>query len=157
MAHKKVVYIPMAADILHPGHLNIIREGQKLGVVVVGLLTDEAIASYKRIPFMQYEHRFEVVKSVKGVSRVIPQEALDYRPNLRKLKPDYFMHGTDWRTGIMKMPRQQAIETLAEWGGQLVEPQYTEGISSTAIINKIKAAGISPASFEEFIKMNPES
>lgn len=140
---KKLVYIPMAADILHPGHLNIIREGQKLGEVVIGLLTDRAIASYKKVPYMKYEERLEVIKNVKGVDRVIPQTALDYRPNLRKLKPDYFVHGTDWRTGVMKKPRQQAIDTIAQWGGTLVEPEYTEGVSSTDIYRSIKSSGIS--------------
>src|SRR5437868_1037087 len=114
---KKLVYIPMAADILHPGHLNIIKEGQKLGEVVIGLLTDKAIASYKRVPFMKYEQRLEVIKNIKGVDRVIAQTTLDYRPNLRKLKPDYFVHGTDWRSGVLSKPRQQAIGILAEWGG----------------------------------------
>jgi phosphoenolpyruvate mutase len=141
---RKLVYIPMAADILHPGHLNIIKEGQKLGEVVVGLLTDQAIASYKRVPFMKYEQRLEVIQSIKGVDRVIPQTTLDYRPNLRKLKPDFFVHGTDWRKGVMSKPRQQAIETIAEWGGKLVEPEYTEGISSTEFHQKLKSAGISP-------------
>ena len=143
---KKLVYIPMAADILHPGHLNIIKEGQKLGEVVVGLLTDEAIASYKRVPFMKYEQRLEIINNIKGVDKVIPQETLDYRPNLRKLKPDYFVHGTDWRAGVMSRPREQAIAVIAEWGGKLVEPKYTDGISSTDLHLKLKLAGISPTS-----------
>ncbi len=134
----------MAADILNSVHINIIKEGRKLGEVVVGLLTDEAIASYKRVPYMEYEQRLVIVKNVKGVSKVIPQTTLDYRQNLRKLKPDYFMHGTDWRTGVMQEVRQQAIDTIAEWGGVLVEPAYTEGISSSAINQRIKSIGISP-------------
>jgi len=129
----------MAVDILHPGHLNIIREGAKLGEVVVGLMTDEALISYKRVPFMDYKQRYEVISSVKGVSRVIPQTSTDYRPNLRKLKPAYFIHGTDWRTNVLQEPRQQAIETISEWGGILVEPAYTEGVSSTAILEKIRS------------------
>lgn len=137
---RKLVYIPMAADILHPGHLNIIKEGQKLGEVVVGLLTDQAVTSYKRVPFMKYKQRLEVIKNIKGVDRVIPQRTLDYRPNLLKLKPDYFVHGTDWQSGVMSKPRQQALETIAEWGGKVVEPKYTEGISSTEIYNKLKAS-----------------
>lgn len=134
----KIVYIPMAADILHRGHINIIKEGQKLGLVIIGLLTDEAITDYKRVPVMVYEERLAVVENIKGVHKVIPQTELDYRANLKKLKPDYFMHGTDWRTGVMSKPRQQAIETISKWGGELVEPEYTKGISSSDIINNIK-------------------
>jgi bifunctional ADP-heptose synthase (sugar kinase/adenylyltransferase) len=74
------------------------------------------------------------------VDRVIAQTTLDYRPNLRKLKPDYFVHGTDWRSGVMQAPRQQAIDTIKEWGGKLVEPKYTEDISSTAMYEKLKAS-----------------
>jgi phosphoenolpyruvate mutase len=113
---KKLVYIPMAADILHPGHLNIITEGQKLGEVVIGLLTDEAIASYKRVPYMKYEQRLQVVNNVKGVNRVVPQTTLDYRP----------------------------IAVIAEWGGKLIEPEYTKDVSSTNIILDLKSGGISP-------------
>jgi phosphoenolpyruvate mutase len=141
---KKLVYIPMAADILHPGHLNIITEGQKLGEVVIGLLTDEAIASYKRVPYMKYEQRLQVVNNVKGVNRVVPQTTLDYRPNLRKLKPDYLVHGSDWRSGVMSKPREQAIAVIAEWGGKLIEPEYTKDVSSTNIILDLKSGGISP-------------
>jgi phosphoenolpyruvate mutase len=141
---KKLVYIPMAADILHPGHLNIITEGQKLGEVVIGLLTDEAIASYKRVPYMKYGQRLQVVNNVKGVNRVVPQTTLDYRPNLRKLKPDYLVHGSDWRSGVMSKPREQAIAVIAEWGGKLIEPEYTKDVSSTNIILDLKSGGISP-------------
>lgn len=137
---RKVVYIPMCADILHAGHLNIIKEGQKLGEVIVGLLTDEAVASKKRLPFMNYEQRFEVVSNIKGVDKVIAQDTSDYSPNLRKLKPDFVVHGDDWR----KEARQQVLDTLAEWRGKLIEIKYTEGISSTLLLEKLKARGVTP-------------
>jgi len=138
--HKKVVYIPMCADIVHSGHLNIIKEGQKLGEVTVGLLTDEAVASKKRLPYMNYSQRLEVISSIKGVDKVIPQNTSDYRPNLRKLKPDFVVHGDDWR----KEARQQVIDTISKWDGRLVEVKYTEAISSTSLHKKLKAVGISP-------------
>ncbi len=138
---NKIVYIPMCADIVHAGHLNIIKEGQKRGDVIVGLLTDEAIASKKRLPFMDYEQRFEVVSNIKGVDKVVPQDTPDYRPNLRKLKPDFVVHGDDWR----KEAKQQVVDTISKWGGKLVELKYTEGISSTALHQKLKSTGISPA------------
>jgi phosphoenolpyruvate mutase len=137
---KKVVYIPMCADIVHVGHLNIIKEGQKLGEVTVGLLTDEAVASKKRLPFMDYKQRFEVVSNIKGVDKVIPQSTPDYRPNLHKLKPDFVVHGDDWR----KESKQQVVDTISEWEGKLVEVKYTEGISSTLLNEKLKAGGILP-------------
>lgn len=141
---KKLVYIGMSADILHPGHINIIKEGQKLGEVVIGLLTDEAIAGYKRLPYMSYSQRLEILKNIKGIVKVIPQTTLDYRPNLRKLKPDYVVHGTDWRSGVQKQTRRQVIETLKEWKGSLVEPEYTEGVSSTKLNQKLKSESTSP-------------
>ena len=141
---NKTVYVAMSADIIHPGHLNIIREASKLGDVTVGVLTDAAIASYKRLPYMNYEQRAAVVAALKGVARVIPQEQLDYIPNLLKLKPDFVVHGTDWREGVQAKTRQGVIDTLAQWGGQLVEPEYTPGISSTQLNKAIREVGTTP-------------
>lgn len=140
----KTVYVAMSADIIHPGHLNIIKEAAKLGEVTVGVLTDAAIASYKRLPYMNYEQRAAVVAQLKGVVRVIPQEQLDYIPNLKKLKPDFVVHGTDWRSGVQAKTRQGVIDTLATWGGKLVEPEYTEGISSTQLNKAIREVGTTP-------------
>ena len=88
MNTKKTVYVGMSADMIHPGHLNIIKEAAKLGTVTVGVLTDEAIASYKRLPYLSYDQRAVIVSALKGVDKVIPQTTLDYVPNLEKLKPD---------------------------------------------------------------------
>ena len=140
----KRVYVAMSADIIHPGHLNIIKEASKLGDVTVGVLTDAAIASYKRLPYMNYEQRAAVVRALKGVVEVIPQEQLDYIPNLLKLKPDFVVHGTDWREGVQAKTRQGVIDTLAQWGGRLVEPEYTPGISSTQLNKAIREVGTTP-------------
>ena len=141
---SKLVYVAMSADIIHPGHLNIIKEASKLGDVTVGVLTDAAIASYKRLPYMNYEQRAAVVAALKGVTKVIPQEQLDYIPNLLKLKPDFVVHGTDWREGVQAKTRQGVIDTLAQWGGRLVEPEYTPGISSTQLNKAIREVGTTP-------------
>jgi phosphoenolpyruvate phosphomutase / 2-hydroxyethylphosphonate cytidylyltransferase len=138
---RKVAYVGMSADLVHPGHLNVLREAARLGDVMVGLLTDAAIASYKRLPYMTFEQRREVVESLKGVCRVVPQETLDYVPNLRQYKPDYVVHGDDWRAGVQSQVRERVIEALAEWGGQLVEVPYTEGISSTQLHQAMKEVG----------------
>ena len=140
----KQVYVAMAADLIHPGHLNILREAAKLGEVTVGVLTDAAIASYKRLPYMTYEQRAEVVSCLKSVSHVVPQEEMDYMPNLLKLRPDFVVHGTDWREGTLVKVRQNVIDTLATWGGKLVEPEYTEGISSTQLNKAIREVGTTP-------------
>lgn len=143
MANKKV-YVGMSADIIHPGHLNIIHEAQKLGDVIVGVLTDEAIASYKRLPYLTYEQRALVVKNLKGVSQVIPQTTLDYRPNLEMLRPDFVVHGDDWKEGVQKETRQKVIDTLATWGGKVIDIPYTQGISSTQLNLRLKEIGTTP-------------
>lgn len=141
---EKLVYVPMAVDVIHPGHLNIIRVASQLGKVMVGLFTDQAIASYKRAPYMNYEQRKEIIKNIKGVDVVVRQETPDYVPNLRKYKPAYMVHGTDWREGPLAAVRQKAIEVMAEWGGEVVEPEYTKDISSTKLITSIKHNGVMP-------------
>ena len=142
--NKKIVYVGLSADILHQGHINILKTAYKLGEVTVGLLTDQAIASYKKIPHLNFKQREIVLKNMKFVSKVIPQNTLDYRPNLKLLKPDYVVHGDDWKTGIQKKTRLQVIKTLKQWGGKLVEPGYTQNISSTLIKKNILKVGTSP-------------
>ena len=139
-----LVYVGMSADIIHHGHVNIIKEAHKLGNVVVGLLTDEAIASYKRVPLLGFQERKQVVENITGVHKVIPQKTLDYVPNLKRVRPQYVVHGDDWRTGVQRKTRQRVITVLKEWGGKLVEPVYTPGISSTEIIQHLVEAGITP-------------
>jgi phosphoenolpyruvate mutase len=141
---KKSVYVGMSADLVHPGHINIIKHAAELGDVTVGLLTDKAIASYKRVPFMTWEQRAAVVENLKGVVRVVPQHMLDYIPNLREHKPDYVVHGDDWQTGVQAKTRQAVIDALAEWGGELVEVPYTQGISSTKLQGAMKEIGTTP-------------
>ena len=140
----KSVYVAMSADLVHPGHLNIIREAGELGSVTIGLLTDAAIASYKRLPYMSFEQRKEVVENLKGVARVVAQDTLDYVPNLKQYRPDCVVHGDDWREGVQKDVRQAVIDTLAEWGGKLVEIPYTKGISSTQLHAAMKEIGTTP-------------
>ncbi|MEZ4689356.1 MAG: phosphoenolpyruvate mutase [Ignavibacteria bacterium] len=141
---NKKVYVGMSADLIHPGHLNIINEARKLGEVTIGLLTDKAIASYKRLPFLTYDQRKIIIENIKGVDKVIPQETLDYVENLKMLKPDYVVHGDDWKKGVQSQTRQRVIDTLAEWGGELVEVEYTKGISSTQLNMGMKEIGTTP-------------
>jgi phosphoenolpyruvate mutase len=126
----KKVYVAMSADIIHPGHLNIIKLARDLGEVIVGLLTDEAVATYRRLPYLTYEQREIIITNIKGVKEVIPQNSGDYTENLLLIKPDFVVHGDDWQSGIQKGVRERVIETLKAWGGQLIEPRYTPGFSS---------------------------
>jgi len=139
-----LVYIGMSADLIHQGHLNIISEGRKRGKVIIGLLTDEAISSYKRLPLIAYDERKLIVENLKGVDKVVSQKTLDYRPNLNELKPDFVIHGDDWKEGVQSKIRKQVIDELSKWGGTLIEPEYTKGISSTDLITAVKERGITP-------------
>jgi phosphoenolpyruvate phosphomutase len=144
LAETKTVYVGMSADLIHPGHLNVIDVARQLGEVTIGLLTDRAIASYKRLPMMSFEQRKLVAENIKGVSRVVAQETLDYVPNLRKYRPDFVVHGDDWKVGAQREVRLAVIEALSEWGGELVEPTYTPGVNSTALVLANKELGTTP-------------
>ena len=137
----KKVYVGMCADLIHHGHLNIINNAKKYGEVTIGLLTDSAIASYKRLPALNYEQRKIVVENIKGVDKVIPQDTLDYIPNLEELKPDYVVHGDDWKIGVQKQVRQQVIDKLNQWGGKVIDVPYTKDVSSTKLHNHLKEIG----------------
>ena len=113
----KIVYIAMSADLITPSHVKIIQEASKLGEVVIGLLTDRAVAGYQRLPYMPYEERKVVMENMLGVKKVVPQDTLDHVPNLLKIKPDFVFHRHDWSTGVLRETRQRVIETLKEWGG----------------------------------------
>lgn len=134
---KKIVYVAFSADFLHSGHIKILKKASSLGYVVVGVLTDEAISSFKTIPLINYEQRLLLFENLKYVNKVIPQKTLDYRPNLRKIRPNYVVHGDDWKKGILKSTRQQVINELKKWSGKLIEPKYTKNISSSEIRNQI--------------------
>ena len=139
---KKIVYVGLAADIVHEGHINILKTAAKLGYVIVGLLTDKAIASYKKLPYLEYNQRKIILQNIKYVNQVVEQKTLDYVKNLKSFKPNYVVHGDDWKIGIQKKTRQRVIKTLKLWGGKLIEPRYTRNISSSKIKNKIFSFGV---------------
>ena len=144
MKLKKKVYVGLSVDIIHEGHINILRTASRYGEVIVGLLTDEAIASYKNIPYLDYNRRKIIVQNIKYVKKVIPQYTLSYVSNLNLIKPHYVVHGDDWKKGVQKKTRQDVIKALKKWSGKLIEPKYTKNISSTLIKNRILEIGISP-------------
>lgn len=140
----KTVYVAMSADIIHQGHLNVFNEARKLGNIIVGLHTDDVIRGYWRNPIMKYEERKEVVSNIKGVVSVVPQDSLDQVENLIKLKPNYVLHGDDWKEGFQKNLREKVIEAIKEWEGELVEVPYTQGVSISKLDEEIAQIGITP-------------
>ncbi|WP_032122085.1 phosphoenolpyruvate mutase [Clostridium amazonitimonense] len=140
----KKVYVAMSADLIHHGHLNVIEKARNLGEVIVGLHTDEVISEYWRNPFLNYEERKKIIENIKGVSKVIPQDTLDQVPNLLRERPDYVVHGDDWKEGLQKNLRDRVINTLAEWKGELIEIKYTEGVSISKLDNAIGQLGTTP-------------
>ena len=144
MKMKKKVYVGLSVDIIHEGHINILKTAYRYGDVIVGLLTDEAIASYKNIPHLNYARRKVIIENIKFVKKVIPQNTLSYVPNLKIIKPEFVVHGDDWKEGVQKQTRKDVIKVLKEWGGKLIEPKYTKNISSTKIKNMILEIGSSP-------------
>ncbi len=141
---NKVVYLGMVGDILHPGLINIISEATKLGDVMVGLYTDKAIAAYRRLPYMTYGQRKQVVENIKGVSQVVPQDDYSYIPNLLKYKPNYIIHGDDWKEGRDSELRDAVFKTMHEIGGEVVEIPYTKGINSSSLGKDIRGIGTTP-------------
>lgn len=159
MENKKTVYIAMSADVIHSGHINVIEEGAKYGDVIIGLLTDEAIATYKRLPILDYETREKIFKNIKNVSKVVKQSTLDYTENLRNLKPNYVVHGDDWKEGVQALIREKVIEVLKEWDGELIEVPYTKGISSTDLASQYRFLENTPdnrrSKLKKLLKVKP--
>ena len=121
----KQVYICFSTDIIHNGHLSILKKAAELGTVTVGILTDEVVASYKHYPLIPLDERIAMFDSLKYVSRVVVQETLDYTDVLLRLRPDIVVHGDDWLVGYQANIRQRVIDVLAGWGGELIEFPYT--------------------------------
>jgi phosphoenolpyruvate phosphomutase len=140
----KSVYLGMSMDVLHHGHVNIINEAAKYGQLTIGLLTDEVIARNKRVPMLKFEERKKILQNIIGVHEVIVQEEWSYVTNIKKLKPDYFFHGSDWLEGPLTSIRNEVIHTLRTYGGELVEIPYTKGVSSTLLADETAKVGVSP-------------
>ena len=122
----KKVYLCVSTDVVHNGHIKIITRAAQLGELTIGVMSDEAVAEYKRFPLIGFDERCEIIENIKGVARVVKQDSLDYEDNLLKYKPDIVVHGDDWRTGLQQPIRAKVIETLKTYGGELVEFPYTD-------------------------------
>jgi phosphoenolpyruvate mutase len=122
----KKVYMGFSTDVLHGGHMAIIQKAASLGELTIGMLSDEAIVSFKRFPILNYTERVKLVEAIKGVHTVVQQATLSYAENLRKYKPDIVVHGDNWKSGPQKAIRDEVIEILKEYGGELVETAYAD-------------------------------
>lgn len=123
---SRTVYMCFSTDVIHSGHIAIIRRAEKLGRLIIGMLSDEAIASYKRFPLIPYAERKSVYENIAGVYCVVEQKTLSYADNLRRLRPDYVVHGDDWQEEFQKPIRDEVVSVLAEYGGRLVEFPYAD-------------------------------
>ena len=140
----KKVYLGMIGDIMHPGLINIINEGAKYGDVMIGLFTDKAIANHRRLPYLTWEQRKNVIEHIKGVASVVPQEEWSYIENLKKYKPDYIIHGDDWLYGPDKYIRDEVFKVMEQLGGKVIEIPYTKGISDSSLKEEIDSLGVTP-------------
>ena len=137
-------YVTLIGDVIHPGNLNVINEASKRGELIVGLLTDKAIAERERPPFLDYSQRETIVKNIKGVSKVVPQDDWCGEDNLRQYKPKYVIHGDDWVHNNRSPIREKTIKILSEWGGEVIDIPYTQGINSSVIMTTRREFGTTP-------------
>ena len=144
MKKSPKVYVGMSIDILHHGHINILEKASEFGKVIVGLLSDKAISTGKRMPLLTFEQRKKIVANLKNVSEIVIQDEWDYSKNLIKYRPDFMIHGDDWLSGPLAPFRELAIKALNTYGGKLIEIPYTKGISSTKLIENFKEVGTTP-------------
>ncbi len=136
---NKIVYMSFSTDMLHSGHIAIIKKAKKLGKLIVGVLSDEAVVSYKRFPLLPYVERKAMFENIVGVYRVVEQKTLSYRENLEQYKPDYVVHGDDWVSGFQKPIRDEVVSILASYGGQLVEYPYSNDDKYKELDNRARA------------------
>jgi phosphoenolpyruvate phosphomutase len=130
---KKKIYVPMGADIIHEAHLNIIKKAKQYGDVIIGLFSDKAISEYKRLPLISYEQRYAMIDKIKGITMIVKQDSWNYSKNLKKIKPDYLIHGDDWKTGIQKEMRKKVIKIMSSWNGKVIEVPYSKNISNQTV------------------------
>lgn len=123
--NERTVYMCFSTEYIHSGHIAIINKARRLGRLIIGVLSDEAVSSFKRYPLIPFEERKALIENISGVEKVVEQETLSYATNLRNLKPDYVVHGNDWCEGFQKPIRQEVCEVLAEYGGRLIEYPYS--------------------------------
>jgi len=131
---RPYVFVPMAVDLFHHGHLNILLKARKYGKVIVGLMTDKGIRSYKKKkPIINYYNRIKILRHLNCVNFIIPVSNINFAKLAGKYKFDYCAHGTDWKKGVQSRSRKRLIEMMKKWNGKVIDVPYTKGISSSKI------------------------
>lgn len=141
---NRMVYMCFSTDIIHSGHIAIINKAKRYGKLMIGLLTDEAIVSYKRYPLVPYSERKSMFENIVGVYRVVEQDKLSYKENLEKYKPDYVVHGDDWKLGFQQPIREEVISVLNTYGGMLIEFPYSVNETYDELEKRAKAELATP-------------
>jgi len=143
MTYKKLfkfsrpyVFVPMAIDFLHHGHINILVKAKKYGNVIVGLMTDNGIKSYKgKKPIISFKNRLKILKYINLVNYVLPLPGLKYVNFAKRFKFDFFVHGSDWKTNVQSRQRKKLKKIMKNWGGKVIDIPYTANISSSKLKN----------------------
>ena len=136
---RPYIFVPMCIDFLHHGHINILIKSKRFGKTIVGLMTDNAILSYKkRKPIIKFSNRKKIIQQLTCVDFVMPIRRLNYDKIAHKYKFDYFVHGDDWRKGVQSENRKRLIQIMKKWNGKVIEIPYTKGISSSKIRKYLK-------------------
>ena len=130
---KKTIYLSLTADTIHHGHMKLLEKARTYGDITIGLMSSKAVEEYKRIPYLNFEQRKRILINFIGVKKIVRQETWDYSKNVKKYKPDYLIHGDDWKSGPQKEIREKIIKALKSYGGKLIEIPYTKGVSSSAL------------------------
>jgi phosphoenolpyruvate phosphomutase len=147
-----IVYISLIADIFHAGHVRLISEGSKLGKVTIGLLTDNACSELNETPILSYEKRKEVLRSIKGINKIIEQGGPSYIENLNKIKPDFVVHGDDWVNNHQKIYRSEVLKFLKENGGKLIEIPYSFDVNAIKLKEQAIKNNVGSFSRHQLIK-----
>lgn len=134
----KTVYTCFTTDVLHEGHMNIIKEAKQYGKLIAGIMSDEAMVKFDRFPTLSFEERKQLFMNINEIDEVVDQKSVSYRENLLKYRPDYVVHGDNWQNNEQKSVRHEVIEVLKEWGGQLIEIPYTRNDAVKRIDNRMR-------------------
>ena len=134
----KTVYMLFATDVIHEGHINVVKEAKKYGKVIGGVLCDTAMIRFNRFPTVSFDERVRMVKDIPEVDEVIVQNETLYENTLRKIKPDYVIHGDNWCEGPEKAIRDNVVSVMNELGGEVIEVPYTRNENVKKIDDRIK-------------------
>jgi phosphoenolpyruvate phosphomutase len=148
----KKVYVGIIADLVHAGHIKILKEAAKYGEVTVGLLTLKACGELNDIPYLDYNKRKEVLENLSMIKNIIPQDSASYKDNLLKIQPDFVIHGDDWQFGYQKKYRTEVLELLRQWNGKLIEVPYSHDINEIKVKENIKKLGITSTARQSRLK-----